>query len=552
MQLEQIAIALRPRSGWEAVDLGFGMARSWWRSCYGAFWITFLPVAIALLLALPEQPLLVVGLLWWLKPLFDRFVLHALGRHCFGAAPSLRELLGAWREVLSPGLLWSLTLARLSPVRSYLMPVNLLERQSGRQARERRGLLSRRFYGNAAGLLLVCVNLELIVQMGLSVLFTLLLQPGEEPFEQLLNIDEAFVEGWWSPADTLWYIIAVCLIEPLYVAGGFALYLNRRVILEGWDVELALKRVAARLAASARMGAGLLLALGMLAGWSLTTPLQAQAEADPATTELGYGTGCPGLRVALDLAQAELDAASDPPRRLHHAVVVAQRELEQCERNNRPPRATERRQAIVEILSDPEFGHLEQVERWRLRDSDDDEADEIEREDPFLGPFIKLLASLWQVLMWVALAILLLYLGRMLAGRWLDGGLASERQAPPSELFGLEIAPESLPQDVVGTALSWLAAGRLREALALVYRASLSQLVHGHDVQVAAGATEGDVLRAARAHLPAPAQAYLEALLRTWVDLAYAEREPPLETLRSLIESYALHFGSQPAAEVAT
>ena len=46
MELERVAIALRPRSGWESVDLGFGMARSWWKLCFGAFWITYLPKSL--------------------------------------------------------------------------------------------------------------------------------------------------------------------------------------------------------------------------------------------------------------------------------------------------------------------------------------------------------------------------------------------------------------------------------------------------------------------------------------------------------------------------
>ena len=45
---------------------------------------------------------------------------------------------------------------------------------------------------------------------------------------------------------TALYLVAVALIEPLYVAGGFALYLNRRTALEGWDLEVQLRRIAQR------------------------------------------------------------------------------------------------------------------------------------------------------------------------------------------------------------------------------------------------------------------------------------------------------------------
>jgi hypothetical protein len=37
-------------------------------------------------------------------------------------------------------------------------------------------------------------------------------------------------------------VIAVLLIEPFYVAAGFAMYLNRRAELEAWDIEQEFRR----------------------------------------------------------------------------------------------------------------------------------------------------------------------------------------------------------------------------------------------------------------------------------------------------------------------
>ena len=42
-----------------------------------------------------------------------------------------------------------------------------------------------------------------------------------------------------------WAVAICCVIgflEPFYVAAGFAMYLNRRAELEGWDVEQELRR----------------------------------------------------------------------------------------------------------------------------------------------------------------------------------------------------------------------------------------------------------------------------------------------------------------------
>ncbi len=42
------------------------------------------------------------------------------------------------------------------------------------------------------------------------------------------------------------YSLAVLLIEPFYVAAGFAMYLNRRAELEAWDIEQEFKRAFAQ------------------------------------------------------------------------------------------------------------------------------------------------------------------------------------------------------------------------------------------------------------------------------------------------------------------
>jgi hypothetical protein len=41
------------------------------------------------------------------------------------------------------------------------------------------------------------------------------------------------------------YAVAIAFIEPFYVAGGFAMYLNRRAELEAWDIEQELRRAFA-------------------------------------------------------------------------------------------------------------------------------------------------------------------------------------------------------------------------------------------------------------------------------------------------------------------
>ena len=49
MRPEGLAIALRRRSPWEAMDLGFTMLRRWWKPVYVAHAVVFVPLNLALL-----------------------------------------------------------------------------------------------------------------------------------------------------------------------------------------------------------------------------------------------------------------------------------------------------------------------------------------------------------------------------------------------------------------------------------------------------------------------------------------------------------------------
>jgi hypothetical protein len=264
VRIDAAQVALRPRSGWEAADLGFVMARAWWKELWGAWLAVFLPVALVLHAVFWERPMWAALILWWLKPLFDRVALHVLSHAVFGAPPTIRETLRAWREFLRPGLASALTLRRLSPVRSFTLPVWQLERLHGREASRRRSALGGRDRGLAALLTVVCVNLELMLFGGFDLLADLF-SPAATAFAP----DFAY---WWSQGsggESLWslqdgfvYMLAMTIAEPLYVAAGFALYLNRRTLLEGWDIELALRALGQRLAAG--QAAALLLGLVLL------------------------------------------------------------------------------------------------------------------------------------------------------------------------------------------------------------------------------------------------------------------------------------------------
>lgn len=547
MQLERLAIQLRPRRPWAAIDLGFRMAATWWRPLWGVWLLVYVPLGLALCVALPGQPLAAALLMWWLKPLFDRFVLHGLGEAVFGGAPGVASTLSAWRAILGPGLFAALTWRRFGMSRSFVLPVTLLERQTGAAAAARRRVLGRRLAGHAVWLTLVCMHFEAVVHLGASFLVNVLLAPGEEPIGAIVSAEFDPDAPWWTLQDTLLYLLSVSLIEPFYVAGGFALYLNRRVLLEGWDVELSLRRLAARWSAAAGLGRAALLALALACSLATPLPVRAQAApaADPCAAAAPAGRPPPLARVA----DGKADAQSRPKSTASRAEAereAAGTALAQA------PLDTPARRAIVAVLEDPLFGRCERNAHWEFRLGGDEEADAVEGDPEAFADFIDLLAELWQLVMWIALAVGVVVIAVFVARQWAARGRGdATAEAPPTVLFGLAIAPDSLPPDIGASALALLAAGQAREALSLVYRGALSRLVHARGLRVARGATEGEVAQAARPRLVEDGAAWFERLLAQWIAVAYAGRAADVDAVRALCLDFERHFGTAAAAPAA-
>ncbi len=135
------------------------------------------------------------------------------------------------------------------------------------------------------------------------------------------------------------------------------------------------------------------------------------------------------------------------------------------------------------------------------------------------------------------LACVAIYAAWRYAQRYAERGDAVEYR-PPETLFGLAVAPESLPDDVAAAALAAARAGRLREALSLLYRGALSALVHRHEVRLEPGDTEGDCVRLAARSLEGGAAGYFAGLVGAWQHAAYAGRDPDLARVEALADEW--------------
>lgn len=511
MDLERIAVVLRPRRHWEAVDLGFALARAWWRPVYASWLATVLPVWIVVCVLLHRHPGWAALLLWWLRPLFDRVPLFVLSRALFGAPPALRETLRALPRLWGRHLFAALVSRRVDLARSFHLPVWQLEESLERaQRRQRIRLLSQDGESQAAWTTLACLNLELAASLALFGLLALLEPyPGAFDLGALLGFDDANPAPPWAWA--LWGLVsflAFSAIEPFYVAAGFSLYLSRRTRLEGWDVEIALRRLAARLTAR-RVSAAALLVLSLLGA------------------TLGAG--------------GAFAAARPPAERSGAAAAPAS------------PAA-----AIEEVLRNPVFQTEEKRRVWRLKDPLDGKPKPPRQSfalPAFFAAVVRPLAFATAAALVVALVLLV---ARHVRGLPPGGPRRVATPEGPALLFGMDLRPASLPDDVPGAAWALWEKGDRAAALGLLYRGALVDLVQRDGLPVRESWTEGDCLRSVLGGAAKGggrtgrerAESFAR-LTRAWQAAAYAHRPPADEEMQALCAAYRRHFGPQAVGEAA-
>jgi hypothetical protein len=289
MRIEALTVALRPRTAWEAVELGMALVRRHASAIWLPWLILTLPVlALVNLLAWSIDAIWLAALvMWWLKPLFDRIALYVLAHAVFGDVPGARRTLLAQRHW---GLRWMpayLTWRRLGPVRSLYLPVDLLEGGQGEDARHRRRALGVPVYGVGVLLTTVCVHFQFVLSLG-ALTLAMLFIPGEYLAESARWAWSALTQQpvWLQLAFNAVAWLATMLIEPFFVGAGFGLYLNRRTEIEGWDIEIVLRRLRTRIG---KVATPLLLAVALL---GVAGPGRAQ-DARPGREE---GTGRPANR----------------------------------------------------------------------------------------------------------------------------------------------------------------------------------------------------------------------------------------------------------------
>ena len=240
MQVDALAVRLRPRTAMEAADLGVRVCQAAAGSVYPAYLAVALPVMVLSIASYELAPWLPTLAIWCAKPWLDRTILFALSRAVFNQPTRPADVWRARRQVWWSQLLFTWTVQRLSLWRSLTQPVYQLEGGSIWSARRRVRQLRRGTAGSAFLTTEAFSLSELALMTGVVSLLFWFAPAGRGPDAYELFFGET--PSVIALAMPVAYALVVLFLEPFYVAAGFALYLNRRAELEAWDIEQEFRR----------------------------------------------------------------------------------------------------------------------------------------------------------------------------------------------------------------------------------------------------------------------------------------------------------------------
>ncbi len=494
MNLDKLQINACIRSGWQSVDLGFLMARAWFRPLYLAGLLAMLPLSAVLLLVFWNSPFWALAIIWWLKPFWERLPLFIASRKLFdeeaGVCSSFRSF--PLKDIL-PWLLWR----RFSMQRAFDNPVTVLEDLRGGKRRQRLRVLHGKYSDVALGNQFVCFCFELLVCFGIALTIDFFI-PESLGLEVYDKFDDLTLLGEWMFA--LSGFMAMSLTMPFHCMAGFALYLNRRIELEAWDIEISFRSLANRKHAAESQAVGLLASLMLAVIVCLAVPGSADAAIDH-----------------------DRDSAAG---------------------------------LIAEVLQGEDFGQERTLRKWRFKDWSeevDEEAfpewlieflewweENVDWSTDFSGT-----AFLLKIVLVVLFLGLLTYLLIRYRGPLSRLGSGRPREKAPEVLFGLDVTPQSLPPDVPAQVMRLWDEGACREALSLLYRASLSRLIDKYELAFRASHTEAECAALVKACGIESLSDYFWQLTGVWRQLAYGHRVPASEIIQDLCRGWTSELSDE-------
>ena len=243
MDITRLTFVARKRNSWEVFDLTQLLVRKNFISMMKIMLLMYIPVALISWGLFSASTAMLI--LWWVKPLLERPLLDFLAKESFSQPTSAWSCIRSIKYLSVKDIFLMLTIRRLSPNRAYLAPIEQLEKIKGNVRNKRENVLLHRNKHKQTFWMVFCVNIEtLLTLLFVWVVFNFIPE-GVKVDDQFLLTNLS--NGSFDHIYFFSYLVAIQLIAPFFVTGGFLAYINGRINLEGWDLELAFKQIAKRL-----------------------------------------------------------------------------------------------------------------------------------------------------------------------------------------------------------------------------------------------------------------------------------------------------------------
>ena len=131
MQLDALALRMRPRTLLESADLGARLAQSTARSVYACYAVVYVPIAALAFATFEIAAWLPTLVLFWSKPWLDRTILYVLSRAAFGQTTLPRQLWAGVQESINPTITAAAVVLMLVSV-ALMVVVEMLRRRGAR------------------------------------------------------------------------------------------------------------------------------------------------------------------------------------------------------------------------------------------------------------------------------------------------------------------------------------------------------------------------------------------------------------------------------------
>ncbi len=527
MQLDPIRITMRQRTPWQAIELGLVMARNFSTTLYLSYIFAFSLVAVPVVVLLHAHPLWAAFIIWYLKPLYEVGALKLLSRQVFGEQFKPHQIFTGTLTEMRQLFFSCLFSLRFSPRRSFIMPVFSLEHLDRSQRHSRVTILSRGQNQGPVALTLIWAHAEVLISYALIYTINIAL-PDYAQFDwfSLLRPNHTPDMFLYWLANATWFM-AIIFLAPFYVGAGFSIYLNKRVELEGWDIELSFRRLKQRLRSQRGTIAGLFITLTVGLIYP-ATPLKAASHSVHLESVTAPTSGNNTVQKTRIFTPA-VPSSGTAKKNIHEKTrTEIQQILAQAPLVNSISGYTYKWHPDPDRKDHKKAGKKLTTGRSTFADS----------------AFLNAVAGTIEIVIWVvaigAIAFILFILFK--TARGVQPAKRIPRPQKPSATLGVVFDKEPLNTDLNQRLQHYLKRHDLRRALALLLGTALAEIQQQHPLSLSAGFTEDDCLNQCRIlDLGQAWQKWMANLVETWTQLAWGHRPITLAQVQALIDNAPLN-----------